>query len=266
MKRLSMGLILILLLALTGCHGKVDRAGFKVPEQFDEGRTYEITFWAKNDNNNTQKQIYQKAIRDFQNLYPNIKVSLQAYTDYGTIYNDVITNIATNTTPNVCITYPDHIATYLTGSNVVVPLDELFADGNYGFGGSALKYDGPSADELVPEFLDECILGGQHYAVPYMRSTEACYVNKTFVEALGYTLPEVLTWDFVWEVAEAATAKNADGTFVVNGQETLIPFMYKSTDNMMIQMLKQLDGGYSTDAGEILIFNAIGWRVFHRRG
>ena len=43
MKRLSMGLILILLLALTGCHGKVDRAGFKVPEQFDEGRTYEIT-------------------------------------------------------------------------------------------------------------------------------------------------------------------------------------------------------------------------------
>ena len=255
MKRLSMGLILILLLALTGCHGKVDRAGFNVPEQFDEGRTYEITFWAKNDNNNTQKQIYQKAIRDFQNLYPNIKVSLQAYTDYGTIYNDVITNIATNTTPNVCITYPDHIATYLTGSNVVVPLDELFADSNYGFGGSALKYDGPSADELVPEFLDECILGGQHYAVPYMRSTEACYVNKTFVEALGYTLPEVLTWDFVWEVAEAATAKNADGTFVVNGQETLIPFMYKSTDNMMIQMLKQLDGGYSTDEGEILIFN-----------
>ena len=26
------------------------------------------------------------------------------------------------------------------------------------------------------------------------------------------SLPEVLTWDFVWEVAEAATAKNADGT------------------------------------------------------
>ena len=34
----------------------------------------------------------------------------------------MITNISTGTTPNVCITYPDHIATYLTGDNVVVPL------------------------------------------------------------------------------------------------------------------------------------------------
>ena len=40
---------------------------------------------------------------------------MRLYTDYGEIYNDVITNIATDTTPNVCITYPDHIATYLTG-------------------------------------------------------------------------------------------------------------------------------------------------------
>ena len=50
---------------------------------------------------------------------------MRLYTDYGKIYNDVITNIPTDTTPNVCITYPDHIATYLTGANVVVPLDEL---------------------------------------------------------------------------------------------------------------------------------------------
>ena len=37
---------------------------------------------------------------------------------------------------------------------------------------------------------------------------------------LGYELPEVLTWDFVWEVSEAAAAaKNADGTYTVNGQQ-----------------------------------------------
>jgi multiple sugar transport system substrate-binding protein len=88
-----------------------------------------------------------------------------------------------------------------------------------------------------------------------MRSTEACYVNKTFVEKLGYTLPEKLTWDFVWEVAEAATAKDADGNYLVNGQKVLIPFLYKSTDNMMIQMLRQRGAGYSTAAGEIQIFN-----------
>jgi len=50
-------------------------------------------------------------------------------------------------------------------------------------------------------------------------------------------------------------AKDADGNFAVNGQKVLIPFIYKSTDNMMIQMLRQRNAGYSTAAGEIQIFN-----------
>ena len=80
-------------------------------------------------------------------------------------------------------------------------------------------------------------------------------MNKNLVEALGYELPEVLTWDFIWEVSEAAMEKNEDGTFKVNGGKKMIPFIYKSTDNMMIQMLKQLGADYSTEKGEILIFH-----------
>lgn len=243
------------LFGLTACHGSKEQASFAIPESFDTSRNYEITFWAKNDTNKRQTDIYKKAIEDFEKLYPNITVNLRLYTDYGKIYNDVITNIATNTTPNVCITYPDHIATYLTGTNVVVPLDELFTDANYGLGGSQVLFDSPSKDEIIPQFLEECSFAGHYYAIPFMRSTEACYVNKTYVEALGYTLPETLTWDFIWEVSDAATAKDADGNYLVNGQSVLIPFIYKSTDNMMIQMLKQRDAGYSTSAGEIKIFN-----------
>ena len=180
-------------LVLSGCHGSRGMDPFVIPEEFDTSRTYEISFWAKNDTNMVQVGIYEQAIRDFEALYPNITVNLRLYTDYGKIYNDVITNIATQTTPNVCITYPDHIATYLTGTNSVVPLDELFADEKYGLGGSQVRFDSPEEDEIVSEFLSECVINGQHYALPYMRSTEACYVNKTYVEALGYTLPEVLS-------------------------------------------------------------------------
>ena len=248
-------LALVCVAILSACHGSQGQAAFEVPEEWDAGRNYEITFWAKNDTNKTQTKIYEQAIADFEALYPNVHVNMRLYTDYGKIYNDVITNIATNTTPNVCITYPDHIATYMTGTNTVVPLDALFADARYGLGGSELAFDGPSQTEIIPQFLSECVLGEAHYAIPYMRSTEICYVNKTFVEALGYTLPDVLTWDFIWEVSEAAMAKNADGTFAVNGQQVMIPFIDKSTDNMMIQMLKQRGGGYSTDEGEIQIFN-----------
>ncbi len=241
--------------AAAGCHGHKGLEPFVVPEDFDESKQYEITFWAKNDTNKTQTRIYEQAIADFEELYPNITVNLRLYTDYGRIYNDVITNIATNTTPNVCITYPDHIATYLTGVNLVVPLEGLAEDPQYGFGGSGLRYDGPGPDEVIPKFMEEGAFGGHDYALPYMRSTEACYINKTYVEKLGYTLPDVLTWDFVWEVSEAAMAQDAEGNFLVNGQKVMIPFIYKSTDNMMIQLLRQRGAGYSTEDGEILIFN-----------
>ena len=248
-------LICVSLVALTSCHGAKDKKEFLLPQSFDTSRQYEISFWAKNDTNMTQVNIYKKAIEDFQKLYPNVTVNLKLYTDYGKIYQDVITNIETGTTPNVCITYPDHIATYLTGADTVVPLDTLFENEKYGLGGSDVRFDAPMQEEIIPQFLEECAFNGHYYAIPYMRSTEACYVNKTYVEKLGFTLPEQLTWDFVWEVSEAATAQDNEGNYLVNGQKVLIPFIYKSTDNMMIQMLAQRNAGYSTEEGEILLFN-----------
>jgi multiple sugar transport system substrate-binding protein len=252
---LCLGLTLIVSSLLTGCHGNKGLEPFSVPESFDETKQYEITFWAKNDTNVTQAEIYKSAIASFEKIYPNIKVNMRLYTDYSRIYNDVITNISTQTTPNVCITYPDHIATYLTGSNVVVPLDELFTDENFGFGKSQVKFDAPTYDEVVPKFLEECKLNDHYYAVPYMRSTEALYINEDLVKALGYEVPENVSWDFIWEVSEAAMETDSEGTFKVNGQKVMIPFIYKSTDNYMIQMLKQMGAGYSDTDGNIEIFN-----------
>ena len=229
MKRiLSLLLLVSMLVTLSACHGRrvIQSSGeeivssFQIPENFDTSRNYEISFWAKNDTNMTQVAIYKQAIADFEKLYPNITVNLRLYTDYGKIYNDVITNIPTNTTPNVCITYPDHIATYLTGKDTVVPLDDLFADTRYGLGGSEVLFDAPKVEEIVPQFLEECAFDDHYYAVPYMRSK-----------------------------------KDASGNFVVNGQKVMLPFIYKSTDNMMIQMLRQLGADYSTDAGDVLLFN-----------
>lgn len=254
-KFLSLVLALCLVFAVPGCHGSRKTDSFTVPEEFDTSENYEISFWAKNDTNKVQTAIYEKAIEDFEKLYPNIKVNLKLYTDYSRIYNDVITNIATGTTPNVCITYPDHIATYLEGDNIVVKLDDLFTNEKYGLGGSELRFDSPRREEIIPQFLSECELGESYYAIPFMRSSEVCYINVTLLENLGYTLPDTLTWDFIWEVSEKAMAKNEDGTYKVNGQNVLIPFIYKSTDNMMIQWLRQNDAGYSTDSGDILIFN-----------
>ena len=247
--------LLIASLLLTACHGSKGLDKFEIPETFDTTKDINITFWNKNDSNKIQVAAYKKAITDFEKLYPNIHVNMKQYTDYSRIYNDVITNISTNTTPNVYITYPDHIATYRTGINIVVPLDELSMDPRYGLGGNDLLFDSPTVDEIIPEFLDECKFSDGLYALPFMRSSEALYINVDLLNALGYEVPDIVTWDFIWKVSEEAMEQNPDGTYKLNNQNVLIPFIYKSTDNMLISMLKQLDAGYSTADGDIEIFN-----------
>ena len=254
-KLINIFLVALMIICLTGCHGGKETSGFEVPEEFNMSENYTITFWAKNDNNINQINVYKKAIEDFNTYYPNITVDIKLYTDYTRIYNDVITNISTDTTPNVCITYQDHIATYLSGNNTVLGLDELIDDSRFGFGGSEIKYDSPSKDEVIAKFLDELYIGDNHYGLPFMRSTEALYINEDFVEKLGYEIPDVVTWDWIWEVSEASMAKDSDGNYLINNQKVWIPFIYKSTDNMMIQMLKQKNADYTTDNGDILLFN-----------
>ena len=258
MKRLLLLLSACLILVpalLCSCHGSRGMREFVIPEEFDLTQNHEIVFWAKNDTNKTQINVYNKAVADFEAAYPNVKVNIRFYTDYNVIYNDVITNISTQTTPNVCISYPDHIATYMTGENVVVPLNALMDDAKYGLGGSEVKFDSVKKEEIVPGFLEECSFGGTYYALPFMRSTEACYINKTYVEKLGFTVPDELTWDFIWEVCEKAVEKDVHGVYAVNGQNVMLPFIYKSTDNMLITVLKQLGAGYSDSDGNIEIFN-----------
>ena len=135
--RKIIALVLLLGMAagiLSGCHGTLDQNASKegyiseIPLYLDETKKIELNFWAKNDTNKVQTAVYMDAIEEFQKLYPNITVNIRLYADYGRIFNDVITNIGTNTTPNICITYPDHIATYLTGDGVMLPLDDWMTD------------------------------------------------------------------------------------------------------------------------------------------
>ena len=62
----------MLLPLLAGCHGSRGLREFAVPEEFDTNRDYEITFWAKNDTNKTQTQIYQKSSMAFWYIWGTV--------------------------------------------------------------------------------------------------------------------------------------------------------------------------------------------------
>ena len=61
-KLISVLTLSCLLFSLTACHGKLVipdtteelESSFVIPDSFDTSRTYEISFWAKNDTNMTQ--------------------------------------------------------------------------------------------------------------------------------------------------------------------------------------------------------------------
>lgn len=254
MKKVCMIIFLYLFtIVLSGCHVNHKKNvnynnEFIVPNVFDESLKHNIVFWAKNDTNSYQKAIYNKAISDFEKIYPNIKVTMKSYTDYKIIYKDVITNISTNSTPNVCITYPDHVATYLEGNGVVVDLTNLMNDSKYGMSGDNIKFNQVSKDEIIDKYINECFFNNGYYILPFMRSTEACYVNVDYVTKLGFTLPEVLTWDFVWEVSKKAMEEKEPS-------KVLIPVITNSTDNLMVEMLMQKGYNYAFEDGSIDLFN-----------
>ena len=256
-KIISLILLLIVLVSLGSCHKGTGRlAALNLPEEFDETREYNISFWAKNDGNTEQVKVYDDAIAKFESIYPNINVEIRHFNSYPDIYRDVLVNIGTETTPNVCIAYPDHVATYKEGNNIVVNLTGLLEHPSYGLGGKDIKFDSVSRDDIYEKFLNEGIIEDLYYTLPFMRSSEAVYINKDYVEALGYDIPDILTWDWMWEVCETALERKGDGTLPFQKTtDVLYPMIYKSTDNMYITMCKQMGIPISTADEEVLLFS-----------
>lgn len=247
---------LFLGLVLSSCHGelvpkknRVELMDFIVPEVLDETRDFEITFWAKNDTNKVQQEIFNQAVKSFEEIYPNIHIKVIQYNDYTKIYSDVITNISTKTTPNISIAYPDHVATYIEGGDVIVPLDTLMQNKFYGLGGSKVKFDSIKEEDILPKFLAECKIQDKYCILPFMRSTEALYVNQTYLEENGFSIPEIFTWDYIWEICSYAKEKS------IRDGSKMIPLIYKSTDNMFIQLCMQHEYDYTNDKGKVMFLS-----------
>lgn len=244
---------------LASCHNNIKNNNWKNSDfevSYDDSKHYKISFWAKNDGNSEQIKVYDDAIAKFNTYYPNITIEKRNFTSYDDIYRDVLINIGTNTTPNVCISYPDNVATYLAGNDIVLSLDDIMNDKDYGFGGKKIKYESIKKEELIEKFFDEGKINNRYYTLPFMRSTEALYINKDYVEKLGMTIPDIPTWDYIWEVCQKAVdAKKEELIENPSADKILYPLIYKSSDNWFITYAKQKNIPYTSNNGEVLMFN-----------
>ena len=155
------------------------------------------------------------------------------------VYQGQYTDLKTKTTaalksgsaPAIAQAYADWVAEYLQSGNVV-ELDPYILNEEVGIN---------DFDDIIKSYRDENSQyeGGKFYSLPFNKSTEVLYYNKTFFEEHNLTVPT--TWAEMEEVSKQITE--------ITGKPS---FGFDSAENAFITLVKQFGGEYTTSKGEVL--------------
>ncbi len=155
------------------------------------------------------------------------------------VYQGQYTDLKTKTTaalksgsaPAITQAYPDWVAEYLQSGNVV-ELDQYIFNDEVGI---------KDFDDIIESYRAENSQyeGGKFYSLPFNKSTEVLYYNKTFFEENNLTVPT--TWEEMEQVSKQITE--------LTGKPA---FGFDSAENAFITLVKQFGGEYTTSNGEVL--------------
>ena len=242
MKKSLLAIVLVLAMCLSAVAFVGCRRGNVIAEAdltggYD-GSAVTITFYHTMSATNLQP-VLNDAIARFNELYPNITINHQQVGDYDAVRNQISTELTVGGQPNIAYCYPDHVALYNVAM-AVVPLDELIAseieitraDGTTEIMGLTQA----QIDNYIEGFYNEgrAYGDGKMYTMPFSKSTEVLYYNKTFFEANGFEVPT--TWDEMEALCEQIKTMIPSST----------PLGYDSEDNWFITMCEQYGSDYTS--------------------
>ena len=240
-------------MAATGCN-KNKVTEFVMPEGGYDGSAVTISFY--NTMGQNLRPVLASAVQRFNDIYPNITVVTDSTSgDYDTIRDKITIEISGGKQPNVAYCYPDHVALY-NQSNVVLALDNFLPDGEYKDMTVNADTDEPmgltqaQVDDYIKDYYDEgkAFGDGKMYTLPFAKSTEVLYYNKTFFEkeenkAKGLKVPK--TWEEMKEACRIIKEIDPDST----------PLGYDSEANMFITMCEQYGSDYTSATGDKYLFD-----------
>ena len=241
MKKLLPILLVLMMLCSTAF-----AAGFEVPAEGYDGSEVTITFCTQQGT--ALQEVTTNYIAEFNKLYPNIHVEHTTQGSYDDVRDQIVTDISVGAQPNVAYCYPDHVALYNL-AKAVQTLDELI-DSKV----EVTRADGTTeilglTDEQKADFIEGYYEEGRQYGdglmytMPFSKSTEVLYYDKTFFEANGIAVPTT------WEEMEQVCAK------IKEIDPESIPLGYDSEANWFITMCEQYDSPYTSATGEHYLFN-----------
>ena len=249
MKRKILAFVLVLAMGLSmlaSCGEAKAAPNFEVPEAGYDGSDVTITFYHTMGSN--LSDVLNLYIEEFNKLYPNIHIASEQVGSYDDVRNQISTEITVGGQPNIAYCYPDHVALYnLAGA--VETLDNLI-DSTI----SVKRADGTEetlglTEEQKADFIEGYYNEGKQfgdglmYTMPFSKSTEVLYYNKTFFEANNLTVPTT------WEEMETLCAK------IKQLDPNSIPLGYDSEGNWFITMCEQYGSDYTSATGDHYLFD-----------
>ena len=233
---------------------------FEIPEGGYDGSEVTIKFYSSmGQDYNT---ILEETLVGFNELYPNITIDHTRGGDYDT-NRDLIKNLlATNQPPNVAFCYSDHVAMY-NKSRAVVTLDSLIesqieverADGTT----EILGLTDAQKDDFIEAYYNEGKSFGDDkmYMLPFAKSTELMYYNKTSFEQWGLQVPDH------WFATDGKQGlETSDKTsmeyalaFIKDKDPNCTPLGVDSGSNWLITLFEQYQSGYTSATGDHYLFH-----------
>ncbi len=212
----------------------------------------------------TLKGVLDKHITEFNKIYPNIKIEHETQGDYPELRNTIGTMVSSGHSPSIAYCYPDHVALYNMSKAVVtldgyINSDEMALTGVTAEDGTAIQAPmGMTAEEkadFIEGYYNEGLAYGDNkmYTLPFSKSTEVMYYNKTVFAENGWEVPT--TWDEMEALCAEIKAKFPKD----------IPLGYDSEANWFITMTEQLGTPYTSPNGEKYLFNTEENRAFVER-
>lgn len=239
---LMAGLLLLTGVMMSSCGGgKKAIPNFDVPEEGYDGSEVTITFYHTMGLN--LSEVLNLYIEEFNKLYPNIHVVTEQIGGYDDVRDQISTEITVGSQPDIAYCYPDHVAMYnLAGA--VATLDNLIdseitvtrADGTT----EQLGLTKAQKDDFIKGYYNEGMQFGDGlmYTMPFSKSTEVLYYNKTFFDANNISVPTT------WEEMESVCAK------IKSIDPSSIPLGYDSEGNWFITMCEQYGSDYTSASGD----------------
>lgn len=228
-------------LTMVGCGGKTNKITFEVPEELDTNTPLTIKFY--HTMGDTLQKVLAEAVDEFQKDYPNFTVESSQIGGYDDVRNQLVTEIPNGNQPNLAYCYPDHVALY-NRARAVVPLNSLIDSEKFGYNGDV--------SDFVPGYYAE---GSQYgddniYTLPFSKSTEVLYYNKTAFDREGWTVPT--TWEEMATLCATIKGKYPSST----------PLGIDSESNLFITISEQIGSKYTSATGDHYLFDNTENRTF----